>query len=212
LKGFGEEITEIVRGYATEDLKAASEYYDKGKEELQRRIDEMTAGLKTSEKINNYIKGLGNNTHDLKNRVKEFSDSIRGGVEATTKVADYATEDLKGKSAFFSTSVEEIMRLNNQRATTASEVFIARVIETNAVAELTLLNNSAAVIGFIQALVAAAIAKINSISSSTSNTDVGAQTSSTFIDSTTNVTNNFGKGSSKGTQVTFDYESKKFWV
>ncbi|MFA6198717.1 MAG: tape measure protein [Patescibacteria group bacterium] len=196
----GTELKDMIRGYATEDLKNASEFYDTGKEELAR----LVAMIAT--------------TPTVYERVK---DDI-------TKLNTYATEDLKNKSAFFVSSVQEIQRLNNERAKSSTDIFIARVVETNNAAESTLLSNSKFVIDMIQVLINAALTKINSGSILPQPTSNGTRTvvpiyranpsslmpymvKGMSMSKTTNVTNNFNN-SQAGKRVSFDYENSQFWV
>ena len=104
--------------------------------------------------------------------------------------------------------------MNNDRARTSSAIFIGKVVETNTVGQRIMTNISITTVGLITQLVQVAIAKINSFSSEeNNNTSTVPPTTNTnsYQNSSTYVTNNFSS-QQRGSQVTFDYEDKKFWV
>jgi hypothetical protein len=72
-------------------------------------------------------------------------------------------------------------------------------------------DNSSTMVSLITNLVNAAISRVSSMTGS-STSSAPKMTTTSSITSTTNVTNNFSKGGQKGSAVTFDYESQKFWM
>ena len=207
--GIGDEIHDFVdslTNYAKKSMDASGEDF--------KKVDRVLDGnISINEAILGMAKGTNGHIQDARDRIKEIAASA---TTSTTELANYATEDLKGKSAEFSTGISEIQRLNNDRARTSSAIFIAKVVETNIIGQGIMKYMSTTTVGLIIQLVQVAIDKINSMSSdSDTNTNTNSappvtnnngNSSSSYI-----ITNNF-TNQQKGSQVTFDYEDQKFWV
>ena len=148
--GIGDEILDFVdslTNYAKKSMDASGEDF--------KKVDRVLDGnISINEAILGMAKGTNGHIQDARDRIKEIAASA---TTSTTELANYATEDLKGKSAEFSTGISEIQRLNNDRARTSSAIFIAKVVETNIIGQGIMKYMSTTTVGLIIQLVQVAI-------------------------------------------------------